>query len=108
MLDMKFNQPVLTQNANHTLFMQIHKYRNLHERSIITDFSCMEIVSKSFFHTPKNVILRKNCFLNGRQVFCLKTKTSDKDLGLLKTRANKDLFVLHGNHSNCLTDLTIK
>ena len=32
------------KNAKHTIFMQFHKYRKLHERSIISDFSYMEIV----------------------------------------------------------------
>ena len=32
------------ENANHTLLMQLHKNRKLHERSMISDFSHMEIV----------------------------------------------------------------
>ena len=32
------------KKANHTLFMQFHKYRKLHERSMVIIFSYMETV----------------------------------------------------------------
>ena len=33
--------------------MQFHKYRKLHERSMISIFSYIEIVWLTFFHKPK-------------------------------------------------------
>ena len=52
------------ENANHTFFMQFHKYRKLHERSMISIFSYMEIVWLAFFHKPKILIF---CFLISQQ-----------------------------------------
>ena len=36
--------------------MQFHKYRKLLERSMVSDFSFMEIVLLAFFHKPKLLI----------------------------------------------------
>ena len=43
------------KSVGHTFFMRFDKYRVLHERSMIFDFSFMQIVWLAFSHKPKTV-----------------------------------------------------
>ena len=36
--------------------MQFHKYGKLHERSVVSEFSCIEVVWLAFSHKPKKIV----------------------------------------------------
>ena len=71
--------------------MQIHKYRKLHEKSMITIFSYMEIVWLAFFHNPKLLVF----LISENLLVVFVTEHKRQKPWLLKHRVSKGLNVLH-------------
>ena len=90
------------ENANHTLFMQFHKYRKLHEKSIIGIFSYMETIWLAFFHKPKILIFY--IFVSRHFFVVVVLKCSNQRFGRLALKIKKCI----GNSLKCFKSVSHK